>query len=42
MAKNATTTITHQIYLRAFGEFKMGYASAMAWMTLLFIRASLP
>jgi len=27
---NSTTTIVHQIYTRAFTEFKMGYASAMA------------
>ncbi len=27
---NATTTIVHQIYSRAFTEFKMGYASAIA------------
>jgi len=27
---NATTTVTHQIYMRAFSEFKMGYASAMS------------
>ncbi len=31
---NATTTITHQIYIRAFGEFKMGYASAMSVVLL--------
>ncbi len=27
---DATTTIAHQIYMRAFSEFKMGYASAMS------------
>ena len=27
---DATTTITHQIYMRAFSEFKMGYASSMS------------
>jgi ABC-type sugar transport system permease subunit len=27
---DATTMITHQIYIRAFSEFKMGYASAMS------------
>ncbi len=32
---NATTTIVHQIYLRGFSEFKMGYASAMT--VVLFI-----
>ncbi len=31
----ATTTITHQIYIRAFSEFKLGYASAMS--VVLFI-----
>jgi len=31
---NSTTTIVHQIYTRAFTEFKMGYASAMAWTLL--------
>jgi ABC-type sugar transport system permease subunit len=32
---NSTTTIVHQIYLRAFQEFKMGYASAQAITLLL-------
>lgn len=27
---NATTTVVHQIYLRGFQDFQMGYASAMA------------
>ncbi|GIO62815.1 carbohydrate ABC transporter permease [Paenibacillus cineris] len=27
---NSTTTVVHQIYLRAFQDFQMGYASAMA------------
>ncbi len=27
---DATTTITHQIYMRAFSEFKLGYASSMS------------
>ncbi len=31
---NSTTTMVHQIYLRAFTEFKMGYASAQS-VTLL-------
>lgn len=31
---NATTTIVHQIYLRAFSEYKMGYASAMSMVLL--------
>lgn len=36
---DATTTMTHQIYMRAFSEFKMGYASAMsvALFALVFI-----
>ena len=36
---DATTTITHQIYMRAFSEFKMGYASAMsvALFAIIFI-----
>lgn len=33
---NRTTTIVHQIYRRAFLEFKMGYASAMSVVLLLF------
>ncbi|TDF98664.1 carbohydrate ABC transporter permease [Paenibacillus piri] len=32
---NSTTTIVHQIYLRAFTEFKMGYASAQSVVLLL-------
>lgn len=35
---NATTTIVHQIYNRAFQEFRMGYAASMA-IFLLFIVA---
>jgi ABC-type sugar transport system permease subunit len=35
---NSTTTIVHQIYNRAFTEFKMGYAAALS-MVLLFIVA---
>jgi len=27
---HSTTTIVHQIYLRGFGEYKMGYAAAMS------------
>ena len=34
---NATTTLVHQIYLRGFTEFKMGYASAMAVVLLVII-----
>ena len=34
---NATTTITYQIYLRAFSEFKMGYASAMSVVLLAIV-----
>ena len=33
---NRTTTIVHQIYRRGFLEFKMGYASALSVMLLLF------
>lgn len=33
---NRTTTIVHQIYRRGFLEFKMGYASAMAVLLLVF------
>ncbi|WP_248923870.1 carbohydrate ABC transporter permease [Paenibacillus hamazuiensis] len=32
---NSTTTVVHQIYLRAFTEFKMGYASAQSVVLLL-------
>jgi ABC-type sugar transport system permease subunit len=31
---NSTTTMVHQIYLRAFSEFKMGYASAQSVILL--------
>ncbi len=34
---DATTTITHQIYMRAFSEFKMGYASAMSMVLFVII-----
>lgn len=33
---NRTTTVVHQIYRRGFFEFKMGYASAMAVLLLVF------
>lgn len=33
---NRTTTVVHQIYRRGFLEFKMGYASAMAVLLLIF------
>lgn len=33
---NSTTTVVHQIYNRAFSEYKMGYAAAMAVMLLIF------
>ncbi len=36
---NATTTIVHQIYMRGFSEYKMGYASAMAMVLLLIVMA---
>ncbi len=32
---NATTTVVHQIFDRAFSQFQMGYASAMATVLLL-------
>jgi ABC-type sugar transport system permease subunit len=34
---DATTTVTHQIYIRAFAEFKMGYASAMSVVLFLMV-----
>lgn len=34
---NSTTTIVHQIYMRAFSEYKMGYASAMSIVLLVVI-----
>jgi ABC-type sugar transport system permease subunit len=34
---NSTTTIVHQIYMRAFSEYKMGYASAMSIVLLIII-----
>lgn len=34
---NATTTIVHQIYIRGFTEFKMGYASAISVVLLLIV-----
>lgn len=34
---NATTTIVHQIYIRGFTEFKMGYASAMSVVLMLIV-----
>ncbi len=34
---NSTTTMVHQIYLRAFTEFKMGYASSMAMILFLIV-----
>jgi ABC-type sugar transport system permease subunit len=33
---NATTTIMHQIYQKAFLQFEMGYASSMAVLMLVF------
>jgi ABC-type sugar transport system permease subunit len=35
---NSTTTVVHQIYDRAFSDFQMGYASAMA-VTMLVVVA---
>lgn len=37
---NTTTTIVHQIYIRAFNDFQMGYACSMA-IFLLFIVAAI-
>lgn len=34
---NATTTLVHQVYLRAFYDFFMGYASAMAFVAVVII-----
>jgi ABC-type sugar transport system permease subunit len=34
---SSTTTIVHQIYTRAFREYDMGYASAMAMILLLIV-----
>ena len=34
---NSTTTIVHQIYLRAFGEFRYGYAAAMSVVLLIIV-----
>ncbi|NLD87241.1 MAG: sugar ABC transporter permease [Clostridiales bacterium] len=34
---SSTTTITHQIYMAAFSEFKMGYASAMSVVLLAIV-----
>jgi multiple sugar transport system permease protein/raffinose/stachyose/melibiose transport system permease protein len=36
---DATTTLTHQIYIRAFSEFKMGYASSLSVVLFLLILA---
>ena len=34
---HATTTIVHQIYLRGFGEYKMGYAASMSVALLVIL-----
>ena len=34
---NSTSTITYQIYMTAFSEFKMGYASAMSVILLIIV-----
>lgn len=36
---HATTTLVHQIYLRGFSEYKMGYAAAMSVVLLLILLA---
>lgn len=33
----ATTTVVHQIYQRAFHDFRMGYASAMSVVLFIII-----
>lgn len=35
--QNSTTTIVHQIYIRAFFDFFMGYASAMAFVAVVIV-----
>ena len=35
----ATTTVVHQIYLRAFNDFRMGYAAAMSVVLFIIIFA---
>ena len=35
--QNTTTTIVHQIYIRAFSHFFLGYASAMAFVVVIII-----
>jgi multiple sugar transport system permease protein/raffinose/stachyose/melibiose transport system permease protein len=34
---NSTTTIVHQIYTRAFGEFFVGYGAAIACVALVIV-----
>lgn len=34
---NTTTTIVHQIYIRGFSEFKMGYASAISVVLMIIV-----
>ena len=34
---NSTTTVVHQIYIRAFTDFLMGYASAQAFFVLMIV-----
>lgn len=36
---NRTTTIIHQVYLRAFSDYRFGYASAMSLIVLLIVGA---
>ena len=35
--QNSTTTIVHQVYIRAFFDFFMGYASAMAFVAVVIV-----
>ena len=34
---NSTTTVVHQVYVRAFNEFLLGYAAAMSFFVVLII-----
>jgi len=36
---NTTTTLAYYIYIKAFVEFQMGYASAIAWILFALIFA---
>jgi ABC-type sugar transport system permease subunit len=34
---NETTTIIHQVYLRAFSDYRFGYACAMSFVVLVIV-----